>query len=305
MSTKPIVVAGSINMDLVVNPDRMPRPGETVFGSRIQYIPGGKGSNQAIAARRLGDAPVALIGKVGEDSFGDSLLQFLSSQNLLLDGVSRCPTATGTAIITVDSTSQNAIVVVPGANFEMRTADIDAMKDSISEAGVVVTQLEIPTPVVEHFLKRAKENRATTILNAAPAKEVAPDILEAVDYLVVNETELAVMAEQAEIPDEMDAVVASARRLQDRGARNIVVTLGPKGSITLAGTEVMVIDGIKVNALDPTGAGDCLVGGLAAQLTAGADLRQALNFANRAAALSVQRVGASSSIPHASELADS
>jgi len=153
LAARPIVVAGSINMDLVINADRMPRPGETVLGDRLQYIPGGKGLNQAIAARRLGDGSVTLIGKVGEDAFGDTLLKFLQSQDLGLDGVTRTPTPTGIALITIDATAENAIVVVPGANFTLRPEDIDAMRGAVSKAEVVVAQLEIPLPTVQHLFR--------------------------------------------------------------------------------------------------------------------------------------------------------
>ncbi|MFQ5934529.1 MAG: ribokinase [Dehalococcoidia bacterium] len=299
---KSIVVAGSINMDLVIPLDRMPRPGETVVGRDIRYVPGGKGSNQAIAARRLGNGPVAMISKLGQDSFGDELIRFLATQDLVLDGVTRCPGPSGTAVITIDSTSENFIVVVSGANFQVSTSDIDAMAGVIGEVGVAVSQLEIPIPVIEHFLGIAKEKAVITILNATPARQLTPSILSAVDYLVVNETELAYFAGKQKVREDVASVVADARKLQAQGPRNVVVTLGSKGSVTVAGPEVIEIEGVKVEAVDPTGAGDCFVGGLAAQLNAGAELRQALDFANRAAALTVQRVGASSSIPYASEL---
>ncbi|MEE9248630.1 MAG: ribokinase [Dehalococcoidia bacterium] len=302
MAAKPVVVAGSVNMDLVINVDRMPRPGETVLGGRLQYIPGGKGLNQAIAARRLGDGPVTLIGKVGEDAFGDTLLEFLHSQDLGLGGVTRAPAPTGIALITVDATAENAIVVVPGANFTLRPEDIDAMKGAVSKAGVVVAQLEIPVPAVRRLFSMAREEGATTILNAAPAAEVPLKLLTLVDYLCVNETELAAMARLGRAPQELDDIVAAARGLRSRGAGCVIVTLGARGSVTLADGQVIVIEGRKVAAIDPTGAGDCFVGGLAARLSAGTHLREALGFANYAAALSVERVGASSSIPHRSEV---
>ena len=302
MAAKPIVVAGSINMDLVINADRMPRPGETVLGNRLQYIPGGKGLNQAIAARRLGDGPVTLIGKVGEDAFGDTLLEFLHSQGLGPGGVTRAPTPTGIALITIDATAENAIVVVPGANFTLRPEDIDAMRGAVSKAGVVVAQLEIPMATVQHLFRMAREEGAMTILNAAPAAEVLPTLLALVDYLCVNETELAAMARLDRAPQEMDDIVTAARGLKGRGAGCVIVTLGARGSVTLADDQVIVIEGRKVAAIDPTGAGDCFVGGLAARLSAGGHLRGALDFANYAAALSVERVGASTSIPHRSEV---
>lgn len=302
MAGKRIVVAGSINMDLVVSLDRMPRPGETVVGKDVQYIPGGKGSNQAIAARRLGDVPVALIGRLGQDTFGDDLHDFLQTQDLLLNGVTRSEKPTGTAIITIDATSENAIIVVPGANFDLTAADIDRMESLIEDAGVAVSQLEVSLDATEHFLVMSKSKGVTTILNAAPARKLSQSILSSVDYLVVNEMELAFLVGQDEIGDDRESVIAEARKLQSQGPPNIVVTLGSKGSITLAGDEVISIDGLTVEAVDPTGAGDTFVGGLAAELNAGVNLTQALDYANRAAALAVQRMGASSSIPFRDEV---
>ncbi len=289
-------------MDLVVGLERMPRPGETVMGDDIRYIPGGKGSNQAIAARRLSEAPVTLIGKLGRDAFGDELLDYLQAQDLLLQGLTRSEKPSGTAIITIDATSENAIVVVPGANFDLTVEDIDQMENTIASAGVAVSQLELSLSATEHFLQVAKEKGAATILNAAPARQLGRTILSSVDYLVVNETELAFFTGGGEPTEDRNLVIAGAKKLQAQGPPNVVVTLGAKGSVTVAGDEVISIDGLRVNAVDPTGAGDTFIGGLAAKLNAGADLEQALNFANRAAAQAVQRLGASSSIPHLSQV---
>ncbi len=289
-------------MDLVVGLERMPRPGETVMGDDIRYIPGGKGSNQAIAARRLSEAPVALIGKLGRDAFGDELLDYLQAQDLLLQGLTRSDKPSGTAIITIDATSENAIVVVPGANFDLTVEDIDRMENTMASAGVAVSQLELSLAATEHFLQMAKAKGVTTILNAAPARQLGQAILSSVDYLVVNETELAFLAGGGEPTENPDLVIAGAKKLQAQGPPNVVVTLGAKGSVTVAGDEVICIDGLSVDAVDPTGAGDTFVGGLAAKLNAGANLKQALDFANRAAAQAVQRMGASSSIPYLAQV---
>ena len=174
------------------------------------------------------------------------------------------------------------------------------MEDMIEGAGAAVSQLELSMATTEHFLEMSKAKGVTTILNAAPARQVSPTILSSVDYLVVNETELAFLAGGEEPTEDRDLVIAGAKKLQSQGPSNVIVTLGAKGSITLTGDEVISIDGLSVDAIDPTGAGDTFVGGLAARLNAGADLEQALGFANRAAAQAVQRVGASSSIPYLS-----
>ena len=299
---KPIVVAGSINIDMILRLEAMPLPGETVVAKDIQYIPGGKGSNQAIAASRLSDSPVALIGKLGDDTFGDQLFQLLSRENLILDGVSRCPSLSGTAIVTIDASNQNAIVVAPGATFELSTSDINYMQGFMAEAGIAIAQLEIPTSVVEHFFTIAKQHEVITLLNAAPARDLSSSLLTNIDYLVVTETELAFLADKKGIPEDVDDVVEAARQAQAQGPPNVIVTLVAKGSISLSATDTIVIEGLKVDVVDPTGAGDCFVGALAAQLAQGVDLRQSLEYANRASALTVQRLGASSSIPYKSQL---
>lgn len=299
---KPIVVAGSINMDLILRLESMPAHGETVVAKDIQYIPGGKGSNQAIAASRLSNGPVALIGKLGQDAFGDQLFGFLSIENLILDGVTRCSSPSGTAIVTIDASTENAIMVAPGANFELSTSDIDHMQDSIAGAAVAITQLEIPLPVAERFFNIAKRHELITILNAAPARNLSSSFLSKADYLVVNETELAFLAGKRQVSGGTSEVIEAARQVQAQGPPNVVVTLGANGSITLSATDTIVIEGLKVDAVDPTGAGDCFVGALAAQLAKGVDLRQSLDYANRASALTVQHLGASSSIPYKSQL---
>ena len=285
-------------MDLIATVARMPRPGETVFGTYLQQIPGGKGLNQAVAARRLGHEPVEMIGKVGDDDFGDSLLEFIRSQDIDLVGVSRCPGPTGTALITVDADAENTIVVVPGANSRLRPEDLDRQTYLIAEAGTALAQLEIPVETVQGFFSMAKEAGATTVLNTAPARVLPDKLLTLVDYLCLNETELAEMAVLEGVPEKQEEIVSGARSLLARGPGCVIVTLGARGAITVTCGAVLITGGLKVDAIDPTGAGDCFLGALAARLNGGVPLAEALAFANRAAGISVQRAGASSSIPY-------
>lgn len=295
-----IIVAGSINMDIVAQTDRHPRPGETVVGKDLHFVPGGKGANQAVAASRLG-GDVGFIGKVGEDSFGETLLSFLKGESLELRGVTASSEApTGTALIVVDQDSENSIVVVPGCNAKLAMADLDAIP--LTGAEIVVSQFEIPQPVIQELFSRAHSARALTILNPAPAASTSKNLLALTDFLVVNETELAFFARSEVIADNTRSLVAQARGIRTDDRQVVVVTLGSKGAICLLGEEVIEIPGHKVSAVDTTGAGDCFVGALAVALSEKRDVSNALRFANASAAISVQRLGASVSLPYRSEV---
>ncbi len=296
-----VVVAGSINMDVVATAERHPRVGETVFGKDVLYFPGGKGANQAVAAAKLG-AATALIGRVGKDTFGADLRAFLAGQGVDLSWVRETDGAhTGTAIITL-ANADNTIVVVPGANGLVTPGDVAAVP--LAKGDVAVSQFEIPLPAISAFFARARAAGATTILNPAPAREFGKDLLDLVDVLVLNETELGLLA-KAELREGDDTArfAVAARALQVRGAQIICITLGKRGVIALLGGEPIIVPGRAVRALDTTGAGDCFVGALAAQLAQGATIRDALAYANTAAAISVQRMGAAPSMPTAAEVA--
>ena len=295
-----VFVAGSINMDVVATADRHPRIGETVAGRQVLYFPGGKGANQAVAASRLG-ARTTLIGRLGKDSFGAELKTFLGDQGIDLGYVVETAEAhTGTAIITV-AEADNTIVVVPGANGLVGADDVSVVP--MLEGDVAVSQFEIPLPAFAAFFRRAREAGATTLLNPAPAQTMPSELLALVDILVLNETELGVLA-GAELSDGDEAakIVGVARQLQAREDQTICVTLGKRGVLALAGREEIAVQGRTVKAIDTTGAGDCFVGALAAQLADAAPLRAALAFANAAASISVQRMGAGPSMPTAKEV---
>ncbi|KYK48410.1 ribokinase [Bradyrhizobium liaoningense] len=296
-----VFVAGSINMDVVATADRHPRIGETVAGRQVLYFPGGKGANQAVAAARL-EAPTTLIGRLGKDSFGGELKAFLGEQGIDLGYVQDTAEAhTGTAIITV-AEADNTIVVIPGANGLVGAEDVEVVP--LLAGDVAVSQFELPLPAIAAFFRRARAAGATTVLNPAPAQAMSRELLALVDILVLNETELGFLAGSGlSENDEATRIIAVARQLQAREDQTICVTLGKRGVLALAGREEIAVPGRVVRALDTTGAGDCFVGALAAQLADDVPLRAALTFANAAASISVQRMGAGPSMPTAAEVA--
>ncbi|KGT79038.1 ribokinase [Bradyrhizobium japonicum] len=295
-----VFIAGSINMDVVATADRHPKVGETVAGRQVLYFPGGKGANQAVAASRLG-VKTTLIGRLGKDSFGAELRTFLGAQGIDLGSVRDADTHSGTAIITV-AASDNTIVVIPGSN-ALVSAD-DVADAPLAKGDVAVSQFEIPLPTIAAFFQRARSAGATTLLNPAPAQKMSSELLALVDILVLNETELGFLA-GVELSEEDTAarIIEVARKLQARADQTICITLGKRGVLALAGGEEFAVPGRAVKAVDTTGAGDCFAGALASQLASGVQLRAALAFANAAASISVQRMGAGPSMPTAAEVA--
>ena len=296
-----VFVAGSINMDVVATADRHPKVGETVAGKEVHYFPGGKGANQAVAAAKLG-ASSTLIGRLGADAFGQQLRQFLSLQGVDLTLVKdTADVHTGTAVITI-ADADNTIVVVPGANARVSAEDVAV--PLLAKGDVAVSQFEIPQPTISAFFNRARTAGATTILNPAPALPCGRDLLDLVDILILNETELGLLA-QAELHDTDEPVrfVEAVRRLPTASDKIICVTLGKRGVLALIGGEPVLTPGRIVKAVDTTGAGDCFVGALAAQLANGKPIRDALEYANAAASICVQRMGAAPSMPTAAEVA--
>ncbi|RTE93959.1 MULTISPECIES: ribokinase [Bradyrhizobium] len=295
-----VFVAGSINMDVVATADRHPKVGETVAGRQVLYFPGGKGANQAVAASRLG-AGTTLIGRLGKDSFGAELRTFLGDQGIDLGYVVETAEAhTGTAIITV-AEADNTIVVIPGANGLVGADDVEVVP--LLAGDVAVSQFEIPLPSIAAFFQRARAAGAVTVLNPAPAQKMSGELLALVDILVLNETELGFLAGvDLSDSDEAARIIGAARQLQVREDQTICVTLGKRGVLALAGREEITVPGRAVKAIDTTGAGDCFVGALAAQIADDAPLRTALAFANAAASISVQRMGAGPSMPTAAEV---
>lgn len=291
---KNICVIGSLNMDLVVNVDIMPKPGQTIIGSNFKEVPGGKGANQAVAMARL-NGNVSMIGKVGEDGFGQTLINSLKNDKVDTTYIQTAKGATGVALITVDKNAQNSIVVSPGANFEVKEDDIDNNIEAIKNSDIVVLQLETPLNTIKYALNKAKELNKYTILNPAPAVKLDDEIIKNVDLLTPNETELEIIS-GVSIETEED-IQKAAQIMIEKGVKELIVTLGSKGSLYINKEKSMFKKAYKVEAVDTTAAGDSYTGALAVALSQEKCIEDAMDFASKVGALSVLKEGAQSSLP--------
>ncbi|TQJ52329.1 ribokinase [Streptomyces sp. NBC_00080] len=288
-----IVVLGSTNMDLVAYVEKPPQRGETVTGREFRTIPGGKGANQAVAAAHAGGT-VSMIGAVGNDAFGTRLRSTLEHSGVNTDHLRTVESPSGTAHIVVDDEGGNAIVVVPGAN---GTVDHLVPGDEvlISSADALLLQLEVPLAAVVASARAARAHGVRTILTPAPAQPLPPELLAAIDLLVPNEHEAATLTGRTDPREAATALLDSVPE--------VVITLGASGSLYASrGTQPLTVPAPRVTAVDSTGAGDTFVGALAVALGEGRPVREALAWASAAAALSVQRPGASASMPYRSEI---
>jgi ribokinase len=287
-------------MDLVTRAPRLPKGGETLIGQSFTTVSGGKGANQAVAAARLG-ARVSMIGCVGSDAYGEALRGALLAERIDCQAVSTVDGSSGVALIVVDDSSQNAIVIVPGANGALTAEAIDRFDSVIQAADVLICQLEVPDASVGHALKRGRELGKTVILNPAPASRPLPsDWYASIDYLIPNESEASALT--GLVVDSLETAQAAATRLIAMGAGKVIITLGAQGSLFADGQRFEHFPAPVVKAVDTTAAGDTFVGGFAAALAGGEDEAQAIRFGQVAAALSVTRAGAQPSIPALSEV---
>jgi ribokinase len=294
-------VVGSVHMDVVALAERHPRVGETVTGSELHLLPGGKAANQAVASARAG-VPTSLVSRLGGDAFAEGLQRFLASEGIDLEHTrSVADASTGVALIVV-AESNNTIVVVPGVDAQLDASALDHA--SIAPADVVVAQLESPRAASLAAFERAQAAGALTILNAAPARQGEDQLLGCSDVIVVNETELAVLSGEpdARLLAEPESARVAAARLRRSAQQTVVVTLGASGAVAVTPDGTRHVEGHPVQALDTTGAGDCFVGNLAASLCRGEDLVGALQTANLAASLCVASIGAAVSMPTAAAL---
>ncbi len=299
MERRKILVIGSSNTDMTVKTRSMPKPGETVVGGVFTSGAGGKGANQAVAAARLG-GDVSLVCKVGRDVFGDNAVKGYEAEGLDTSGVLRSAQPSGVALITVDEKGENCIVVAPGANMDLTVDDVERSADRIREADILLLQLEIPVASVLRAAEIASEAGVCVVLNPAPYAEVPEELFRHVTLFIPNETELSSFS-GVEVTDEASAVRA-CRVMMDKGVAKLIVTLGSQGSLIYDGVNPIHIDPVPVKAVDSTAAGDTYCGALCVALSEGEDLVSAANFASRAAALSVTRMGAQSSMPGREEL---
>jgi ribokinase len=290
-----VVVVGSLNLDLVVPVARHPRPGETVLGGDIARHPGGKGANQAVAAARLGQT-VAMVGRVGDDDAGETLVGALRADGVHVGAVRVDPGApTGIALIAVDDAGENAIVVSPGANARVSTRDVGDAAGLLASAAVTLVQLEVPVEIVEEAARLAA---GTLILNPAPAAPLSGELLRRVDVLVPNRSELVALAGGGVVSGDEAALAAAS--LEGPGA--VIVTLGAEGALVVDGTTTVHVPALPVEAVDTTAAGDAFCGALADALVRGADSVEATRWAVRVAAAAVGRAGAQTSLPTRDEV---
>jgi len=293
-------MVGALNADLVIRVDRLPAPGETVPGRDVEVLPGGKASNQAVAAARLGGT-VRLVGAVGDDDSGRMLVERAAAAGVDASFVASLPgVLTGQAIIPVDAAGENAIILVPGANGAITAADIPA--EAYTDAAVVCLSLEVPLAVVEHAARLGTAAHATVVLNPSPFQPLPAELLDAVDVLIVNELEAAQLLERDDGLSWPAAAEELRAALAPHGIRRIVVTRGAEGAIVVDRGEPTRVPATKVSAVDTTGAGDAFTGALAVGLATGAALADAAAEASVVAALSTTRRGAQPSYPTRAEL---
>ncbi len=291
-----IVVFGSINVDLTAYVERFPQPGETISGASFAVVPGGKGANQALAARRAG-AAVAMVGAVGIDAFATSALSGLSDAGVDIVNVRRVDAPTGVAMIHVDAQGQNAIVVVPGANGTVAATDLpDA---ALGPATTLVMQLEVPLAAVSVAAIRARSRGARVVLNAAPAFDLPAPLFSALDVLIVNEHEAEALAAACGVPASPESFAVAMHRRYRFAA---IVTLGSAGALAAAAGTLLRVAAPEVDVVDTTGAGDALVGSLAAALDRDATWPRALAEGVAAGSLACARAGAQAALPRASEI---
>jgi ribokinase len=295
-----VLVVGSANVDYTVQAPRLPRPGETVSDGSLFVNHGGKGANQALAARRLG-AEVRLLAAVGDDAGGRGLRDALAAGGVDVNGmVMTTRAATGTALIVVDANGRNQIVVAPGANRTLEVEQVSGRAEDFAWAQVVMCQLEIPLPTARWVLEAGRRNGATTILNPAPLPDTGLDFLGLVDYLTPNAGEAERLA--GERVADPESAAAATVVLRSRGVKTVVVTLGEGGALARTADRVLHVPGVPVDAVDTTAAGDAFNGALAVAVGDGQPLDRALRFANTAAALACTRRGAQASLPTREEV---
>ena len=291
---KKILVIGSIGYDLTTYYDRMPVPGETIVGLKFAQNPGGKGDNQAVSASRAG-GDVTFVGAIGEDSYGDILKKNLDDNKVkhklkVMPNLS-CQIAT----ILVDKNGQNSIIIVPGANRYVDKRQIDENENLIEENDIILLQLEIPIETVEYIIDIAYEKNKLIILNPAPGQPLPKNILKKVDYLIPNESELALITGMP--TDTTERIILASKKLIELGVKNLIVTLGDKGSVLCNKDNVKFFDSYPATAVDTAGAGDCFAGVLSAYLSKSYPIEEAIKYANFASSLSVTKIGTIPSFP--------
>lgn len=297
---KKALVIGSLNMDMTVKVEELPKLGETIFGNDFYESCGGKGANQAVAVSKLG-MKTEMIGMVGKDSQGEKLIQNLNKYGIISDNVIKSDELTGRAIITVDRKGDNNIIVIPGSNFKITKEHIQDKQDVIASSDVVILQNEIPADTVEFSLLKAKELGKITIFNPAPARKLSEKVFKNTDYLILNETEMEEIFE-IEFNDKEYTEKISGKK-KEYGIKNIILTLGDKGSILFSeDNNIKKYDVYKVKAVDTTAAGDSFIGAFTMKICEIGNPDEAIKYATAVSAIVVTRQGAQDSIPTREEI---
>jgi ribokinase len=297
---KRIIVIGSSNTDMVIKTEKLPTPGETILGGKFLMNPGGKGANQAVAASRLG-GKVTFITKRGNDLFGNQAVGLLMREGVDTQYIVKDPELpSGVALITVDSTGENSIVVAPGSNGNLLKEDIPSVIFDTGKFEILLLQLEIPIDTVEYSAVTASEHGIKVILNPAPARKLSDNLLKNTWLITPNETEAETIT--GVIITDIPSAERAAELIQERGVKNVIITLGEAGAYIKSENYTGLIPGIKVKPVDTTAAGDVFNGALAVAISEGSDLKDAVIFANKAASISVTRMGAQASAPYRNEI---
>ncbi len=295
-----ILVVGSFVTDLVATTDRAPEAGESVRGNSFNIYLGGKGINQAVAAKRMG-ADVVMVGCIGNDSFGKDFLEMMKKENLDTKYIKISDTfPTGCSLIVLDKSGQNRICMTPGANLDYSVEDLREVENLIEEADVVVTQCEMLPEIVDELARMCRKHDKKFILNPAPARVLSDEVISSTYVISPNETELGVIVGREVVTDE--DYIEGARILLEKGAENVIVTLGDRGSLLVNKDGAEIVPSIKVQAVDTVGAGDSFTGSLSAFVTEGKDIVSAMRLSTRVAALQVTRHGAIPSMPYRKEI---
>jgi len=296
-----ILVVGSLNMDFVINTNKMPLPGETVLGNEFSMTPGGKGANQAYAIGKIG-GEVSMIGAIADDEAGSKLKNNLESVGVNTSGIQIINgKSTGCAFVTVDSAGENNIVVIQGTNKLLTKDMIDKNINLLEEADIVLLQLEIPIDVVKYTINLAKDKNKVVVLDPAPAQsEILEDIFNKVDFIKPNETELSMLTGMP--TNTIEEIEQAARKLNEKGLKNVIVTLGKKGSMLINQEGAYLFEAPTVKIVDTTAAGDSFLATFAINLANGLEIEECIKRANKVASFVVTRKGAQSSIPTKEEV---
>jgi len=295
-----IIVIGSSNTDMVIKSKKLPIPGETILGGKFLMNPGGKGANQAVAAARLG-GNVTFVTKTGNDMFGAEAVHIFDNEDIDTRYIIKdTKNPSGVALITVDEHGENSIVVAPGSNASLSAYDINDEVFETDPSDLLLMQLEIPVGTVEFAAQKAVSNGNRVILNPAPARQLSDDLLSCLYLITPNETEAEFLT-GIKVSDVVTAEKA-ASKLRNKGVQNVVITMGASGAYLLSGTISKMIPVIPVKAIDTTAAGDVFNGALVVAISEGKDIEDAVTFANKAAAISVTRMGAQASAPYRKEI---